>query len=189
MTTDAAALAVAAALDAAGVPYIIVGGYSSNTHGIPRATKDVDVVISISGYNFPHLLPLLGSQWSRDPQLTFETNTGTMREILELKGSPLKVELFARSMMSTTRSALPGASGKASRPSPYPFPQRRTSSSGRCGGAGARIWTMSGMSSSCRSASPLSTGPISAAGAKSTAPPSAWMTSSPPCRSGGAEKN
>jgi Nucleotidyl transferase of unknown function (DUF2204) len=97
MTTDDAALAVATALEAEGVPYIIVGGYSSNTHGIPRATKDVDVVVSISAYQFPDLIKHLGPQWHRDPQLSFETNTGTMREILELKGTPLKVEIFALS--------------------------------------------------------------------------------------------
>ncbi len=97
MTTDEAALAVAAALDAEGVPYIIVGGYSSNTHGIPRATKDVDFVVSISANHFPDLLTHLGPQWQRDPQLSFETNTGAVRAVLELKDSPLKVEMFALS--------------------------------------------------------------------------------------------
>jgi hypothetical protein len=97
MNTDEAALAVAAALEAEGVPYIIVGGYSSNTHGIPRATKDVDVVISASAYRFPDLLKHLGPQWERDPQISFETNTGTVREIYQLKGSVLKVEIFALS--------------------------------------------------------------------------------------------
>jgi hypothetical protein len=30
--------------DKAGVPYMIVGSYSSNFYGIPRSTKDADVV-------------------------------------------------------------------------------------------------------------------------------------------------
>ena len=97
MTTDAAALAVAAALEAEKVPYIIVGGYSSNTHGIPRSTKDVDIVVSITAHRFPDLLKHLGPEWRCDPQLSFETNTGTVREILELKGSALKIEIFALS--------------------------------------------------------------------------------------------
>jgi hypothetical protein len=34
------------ALDAAGVPYFFSGSYASSAHGVPRATNDVDVVIS-----------------------------------------------------------------------------------------------------------------------------------------------
>ena len=97
MTTDAAALLVAEALEYEEIPYIIVGGYSSNTYGIPRATKDVDVVVSIAASRLTDLLNRLGPAWTRDPQLSFETNTGTTREIFELKGTPLKVELFSLS--------------------------------------------------------------------------------------------
>ena len=31
------------AFDAASIPYMIVGSYSSNYYGIPRLTKDVDL--------------------------------------------------------------------------------------------------------------------------------------------------
>jgi hypothetical protein len=34
-----------AALDGAGVPYMIVGSFASSAHGIPRTTQDLDVVI------------------------------------------------------------------------------------------------------------------------------------------------
>lgn len=97
MTTDAAALLVAKALEEEAIPYIIVGGYSSNTYGIPRSTKDVDVVVSIAASRLTDLLNRLGPAWKREPQLSFETNTGTTREIFELKGTPLKVELFSLS--------------------------------------------------------------------------------------------
>jgi hypothetical protein len=40
MTIDDVALRVADALNAAGVPFMLVGGFSSNYHGIPRSTKD-----------------------------------------------------------------------------------------------------------------------------------------------------
>lgn len=32
-------------LDAAGIPYMIAGSFASATHGLPRATQDVDIVI------------------------------------------------------------------------------------------------------------------------------------------------
>lgn len=35
-----------AALAAAEVPYMIVGSFASSVHGVPRATKDVDIVIA-----------------------------------------------------------------------------------------------------------------------------------------------
>jgi predicted nucleotidyltransferase len=97
MTTDEAALLVAKGLEAEAIPYIIVGGYSSNTYGIPRSTKDVDVVVSITASRLTDLLNRLGPAWKRDPQLSFETNTGTTREIFELKGTPLKVKIFSLS--------------------------------------------------------------------------------------------
>lgn len=97
MTTDEAVLLVSKALEDLGSPYIVVGGFSSNTHGIPRSTKDLDVVVSITSLAFPDLLPRLGNGWSCDPQFSFETNTGTMRQILEHVDSAFKVELFALS--------------------------------------------------------------------------------------------
>ncbi len=40
MTTDEAAALVSTALEKAGTPYLIVGGYSSNVHGIPHSTTE-----------------------------------------------------------------------------------------------------------------------------------------------------
>ena len=45
VTIDDVALRVSAALGAAGVPFMLVGGFSSNYDGIPRSTKDVDFPI------------------------------------------------------------------------------------------------------------------------------------------------
>ena len=89
MTTDEAARLVAETLAAERIPNIIVGGCSSNSYGIPRATKDVDVVVSVAAARLTDLLNRLGPAWKHDLQLSFETNTGTTREIFELKGKPL----------------------------------------------------------------------------------------------------
>jgi hypothetical protein len=37
-----------AALERAGVPYMVTGSYASSAHGIPRATNDIDIVIAPS---------------------------------------------------------------------------------------------------------------------------------------------
>jgi hypothetical protein len=36
---------IVAALDAAGIPFMIAGSFASTSHGIPRTTQDLDVVI------------------------------------------------------------------------------------------------------------------------------------------------
>ena len=45
------------------LPFITMGGYSSNNYGIPRATKDVDVVVSIAAARLTNLLNRLGQAW------------------------------------------------------------------------------------------------------------------------------
>ena len=37
--------AAVALLDAAGIPYMVVGSYASTFHGEPRMTRDIDLVI------------------------------------------------------------------------------------------------------------------------------------------------
>lgn len=50
--------AVTRRLDAAGVPYMIVDSLASSYHGVPRSTRDLDVVIDPDG---PSLAALLAS--------------------------------------------------------------------------------------------------------------------------------
>ena len=48
MTPDEAVVAVLAALDAAAIPYMLVGSIASNFHGIPRSTRDADLVVQFA---------------------------------------------------------------------------------------------------------------------------------------------
>src|SRR5262245_9408183 len=48
MTLEEAAGRMLGALTAAGIPHMLVGGFTSNFYGIPRATKDVDIVIHLA---------------------------------------------------------------------------------------------------------------------------------------------
>lgn len=88
--------AVAALLDVLNreqVPYMIVGSFSSNRYGVPRATHDADFVLgSNNGLWTKHLNNLEGFQL--DPQTSFEMVTSTRRQIIEIPSLLFAIELF-----------------------------------------------------------------------------------------------
>jgi predicted nucleotidyltransferase len=94
MTVSDIMLKVAAALERAQVPFMLVGAFSSNYHGIPRSTQDVDFVIELNAPLTGEFSRLLGDDFEAEPQLSFETNTGTQRQEFRVKGTVFKVELF-----------------------------------------------------------------------------------------------
>lgn len=95
MTPEASLMVRAAdALAACNVPYMLAGSFSSNYYGIPRSTKDADFVIELHGGVGSDFIARLGDDFEVDPQLSFETNTGTYRQLVQHKTSPFKVELF-----------------------------------------------------------------------------------------------
>src|SRR4051812_19405440 len=94
VTIDDVALRVTDALNAAGVPFILVGGFSSNYHGIPRSTKDADFVVQLDAPLSNAFAETLGPDFEPGAQLSFETNTGTQRQEFLVKGTVFKVEVF-----------------------------------------------------------------------------------------------
>lgn len=84
------------ALEAENIPYMVVGALSSSVFGIPRATKDVDIVLQLQSREPLHRLgERLWQVATFDPQVTFETLTGSVRHILTAKTKPpFIVELF-----------------------------------------------------------------------------------------------
>jgi hypothetical protein len=93
-TIEDVTLRVIDALNAAGVVYMLVGSFSTNVYGIPRSTKDADFVVQLDG-NFPGgFYDKLGNDFEIDPQLKFETNTGTYKQEMRFVGTPFTVELF-----------------------------------------------------------------------------------------------
>jgi len=85
---------VVAALRKLGIPYMVVGSFSSNVYGKPRSTKDADVVIEIGSRSISELAMEMGPDFTCDPQLTFETVTGTMRYRLAHPATNFTIELF-----------------------------------------------------------------------------------------------
>jgi hypothetical protein len=77
-----------------GVDYMIVGSFSSNAYGLARATKDADFVIQTTEEKRRALMQSLPSDFIVDDQITFETVTGHLRQILKLPKIPYMIELF-----------------------------------------------------------------------------------------------
>lgn len=94
MTSRDIVLQVIAALDARQIPYMLVGSFSSNLYGIPRSTKDADLVLQLGDEPISQLMPLLGSEFHLDQQMSFETATFTSRFVIQHPRSAFTVELF-----------------------------------------------------------------------------------------------
>lgn len=94
MTIEDVTLRVVDALNAAEIPYMLVGSFSSNVYGIPRSTKDADFVLQLQGDFSPKFYSSLGPNFEIEPQLTFETNTGTFKQEMQFQGTPFTVGLF-----------------------------------------------------------------------------------------------
>ena len=94
MTADEAVVAVLAALDAAAIPYMIVGSLASNFHGVPRSTRDADFVVKLTPGSLQRLGSHLASGLILERQGAFEGVTGTIRHVVTLVRSPFVCELF-----------------------------------------------------------------------------------------------
>ena len=94
MTADEALLAVISALEQAGSPYVLVGSLATNFHGIPRSTRDADIVAAMDPFTLDRLTAALVPELRLQPQTSFETVTGTIRHIIEVQDSPFVIELF-----------------------------------------------------------------------------------------------
>lgn len=84
---------IVAALEKLGVDYLLAGSFSSNFYGIPRSTKDADIVAVLSG-KLMDLEKELAGAFVLDPQTSFETVTGTYRDKLHAIGLTFDIELF-----------------------------------------------------------------------------------------------
>jgi hypothetical protein len=88
---------VAEALEACGIPFLLFGSFASNYYGIPRSTRGADFELQTQRAVGPEFAKHLGDDFLLDPQLSFETNTGTFRQVLRHKKSAFKVGLFLMS--------------------------------------------------------------------------------------------
>ena len=85
---------VVEAFERLGIAHMVVGGLSSNAYGIPRSTKDADIVLAVEAKALVELVKQLGPDFSLDEQGSFEMVTGTMRFHLRVPKIAFEIELF-----------------------------------------------------------------------------------------------
>ena len=76
------------------LPYMLVGSYSSNAYGIPRATKDADLVVGTLRETFDMIGSALGNDYQTDSQTEFELITGTVRRAIRFVPLNFVLEIF-----------------------------------------------------------------------------------------------
>lgn len=94
MDSQQIASLVVAALARCGLPHMVVGSFARNFHAFARSTQDADIVLAVDAAGLSRFETELGSEFSLDPQATFETNTGTFRHTLKHVATEFKIELF-----------------------------------------------------------------------------------------------
>jgi hypothetical protein len=62
--------------------------------GIPRSTKDADFVVQLDQQSIAAVTSTLGPEFQLDPQMSFETVTGTLRYRIRRSDSAFMVEFF-----------------------------------------------------------------------------------------------
>ena len=63
-------------------------------YSFPRSTTDADFVIDLGETAIANLGETLGEGFHLDPQLTFEMLGGTTKHVVDVLGTPFKIELF-----------------------------------------------------------------------------------------------
>ncbi len=94
MNGTEALIALARTFDEAGLAYMIVGSYSSNFYGIPRSTKDADLVVNLDQADWKKLSAILPAELELEQQSGFEMVTSTRKERIRVKDSVFEIELF-----------------------------------------------------------------------------------------------
>jgi len=76
------------------IPDMLVGSHSSNFYGIPRSTKDADLVLEFEGGELLNLGGHLPEGLSFESQSFFEMVTATRKGLLNSEGTDFVIELF-----------------------------------------------------------------------------------------------
>lgn len=100
---------VLAALDGAGIPYMIVGSVASSAHGAPRTTHDIDIVVELTEAALGRLLAALpDDEFYVSHEAAFQAlrdrtqfnvigmTTGWKADLIVRKQRPFSVREFAR---------------------------------------------------------------------------------------------
>jgi hypothetical protein len=81
-------------LAAASIPHMVTGGLVANAYGIARSTHDADIVVQVDEGSFGKFVSSLPAELRLDPQISFETVTGSLRHLVEVRGIAFRIEFF-----------------------------------------------------------------------------------------------
>jgi hypothetical protein len=94
MTSEQAVGRLIELLEREGVGYLLVGAFSSNLYGVPRATNDADVVVQFESFNLVEFCARLGDDFVLDRQMLMEGFTGSVRNVINFKPTGFTIEIF-----------------------------------------------------------------------------------------------
>lgn len=96
MTLESLAIAVVEATEAAAVDFMVVGAIAAGAYGVPRSTKDVDLLVAVSVTGgVATVIKSLSPIVQFEPQVVFDTLTWGRRHVGQSRSTPpFKVELF-----------------------------------------------------------------------------------------------
>ncbi len=94
MNSEQAVAWVIEQLENSNVDYMVVGAFSSNLYGVPRSTKDADIVVSLGSIKIVEFCRSLGDDFFLDRQMMLEGFTGSVRNIVRFKPTDFDIELF-----------------------------------------------------------------------------------------------
>jgi hypothetical protein len=96
MTIEDLAVSVLLACESEGVDHMLTGAFAHGLYGIPRSTKDVDVVLALHGADpIAKVVTKLSDIVEFEPQIRFDTLTWGRRQVGTCRSNPpFKVELF-----------------------------------------------------------------------------------------------
>ena len=94
MTSGQAVARLIEALEREGVGYMLVGAFSSNLYGVPRATNDADIVVEFDSFNLGEFCRRLGDEFVLDRQMMIESFTGSVRNVITFAPTAFEIEIF-----------------------------------------------------------------------------------------------
>ena len=96
MTIEQLAITVIKACEKENVDHMLTGAFAFNFYGVPRATKDVDIVVDVSGsLSIKNLIMNLEPEIQFNGQVQFDTLTWGRRHIgTPASDTTLQIELF-----------------------------------------------------------------------------------------------
>lgn len=96
MNLESLAIKVVEATEAAGVDFMVVGAIAAGAYGVPRSTKDVDLLLAVNVVGgVAAVIQALEPLVQFGSQVVFDTLTWGRRHVGQSRSSPpFKVELF-----------------------------------------------------------------------------------------------